>query len=519
MSLVAAGPVQDVVGDAVNPYQDVVFPPPQQRTIIDKTAGFIAQNGPEFETRMLREPDAAERFAFLTPSHPYRPYYDMKVLECQTGKVEVSQPAVPQAIVDMRRKEEEKKEKLLMLKSYSEREGFDSESEGEDEESDTIEVPDKDRFLIKHPYIAPIDQEVVKLTAQFVAVNGKSFLSGLIQRERNNPQFDFLKPTHPTHPYFTLLIECYKQCFNPDPEIVDKIKYYAGRISKTDRKPGDEEKVCSESEAIRNIVSKMNKLHLWNLKQDQDRRAKEEAEAGERAAMAAIDWDNFVVVETIVFTEADSLVSLPAPLATLDPTAKPVVDTSVPLVPMAQQKESAPSITRGPQPQGSDSSLNVMRGLDNTTFEDPALVNTANSLMAPVAVPKAPVSKPEASSAVPTTTTLIDNQEATVVLKPDYVRRGKRGAANAALLQKCPITGQLVAPEQMEQHLRVVLIDPQWKRQRDDLLQRAQREKMLSPEMDVEANIAQFVMKRPDLFGTVEDELLEHAPPKKRPNV
>eukprot|EP01056_Protomagalhaensia_sp_Gyna25_P005433 Protomagalhaensia_sp_Gyna_25__5432@NODE_709_length_2799_cov_20_996739_g536_i1_p3_GENE_NODE_709_length_2799_cov_20_996739_g536_i1NODE_709_length_2799_cov_20_996739_g536_i1_p3_ORF_typecomplete_len245_score58_72PRP21_like_P/PF12230_8/1_3e32TetR_C_11/PF16859_5/0_12_NODE_709_length_2799_cov_20_996739_g536_i111731907 len=237
------------------------------------------------------------------------------------------------------------------------------------------------------------------------------------------------------------------------------------------------------------------------------------------AAMAAIDWDNFVVVETIVFTEADSLVSLPAPLATLDPTSKPVIDTNAPLVPMAQQKEAqAPSITRGPQPQGSDSSLNAMRGLDNTTFEDPALVNTA-SLLTPM-VPKPVASKAEAaSSAVPTTTTLIDNQEATVVLKPDYVRRGKRGAANTGLLQKCPITGQLVAPEQMEQHLRVVLIDRQWKRQRDELLQRAQREKMLSPEMDVEANIAQFVMKRPDLFGTVEDELLEHAPPKKRPNV
>eukprot|EP01054_Gregarina_sp_Poly1_P007144 Gregarina_sp_Poly_1__7143@NODE_3911_length_826_cov_199_003953_g1822_i2_p1_GENE_NODE_3911_length_826_cov_199_003953_g1822_i2NODE_3911_length_826_cov_199_003953_g1822_i2_p1_ORF_typecomplete_len230_score44_68PRP21_like_P/PF12230_8/2_4e34_NODE_3911_length_826_cov_199_003953_g1822_i2114803 len=229
--------------------------------------------------------------------------------------------------------------------------------------------------------------------------------------------------------------------------------------------------------------------------------------------MAAIDWDNFVVVETIVFTEADSQVALPVPLTNLGVSREAVPTpttgaTLPPPVPMVQQveKKEVPTISRPPQPQGSDSSINVMRAELPVVPPSPVLP---------------PVTTLQQPSSVPTTTTtMVDGQEATVVLRPDYVRRGKRGTQTGRQpLQKCPITGQLVAPEEMEKHLRVVLIDPQWKRQKDELLARAQKEKSMVPEMDVEANIAQFVMKRPDLFGTVEDELMEHAPPKKRSNV
>eukprot|EP01053_Blabericola_migrator_P001478 Blabericola_migrator_1__1477@NODE_1390_length_4637_cov_95_265427_g930_i0_p2_GENE_NODE_1390_length_4637_cov_95_265427_g930_i0NODE_1390_length_4637_cov_95_265427_g930_i0_p2_ORF_typecomplete_len562_score136_63PRP21_like_P/PF12230_8/2_3e02PRP21_like_P/PF12230_8/8_8e45Surp/PF01805_20/3e13Surp/PF01805_20/1_7e18_NODE_1390_length_4637_cov_95_265427_g930_i02421687 len=481
---------------------------------------------------MIRDPESSERFGFLMPGHPYRPYYELKLNEARTGKVEAPPPAIPQAIVEMRKKEEEKKEKLLMLKSYGERKDVDDSSEDENvaEMEEPVEEapPDEDRFLLRHPYIAAIDQEIVKLTAQFVAVNDKPFLAGLIQRERNNPQFDFLKPTHPTHAYFTALIQSYKECFSPAPEVLDKVNKYAG---KAPLKKGQDVPIPKEAEVLKYIVGKMRKRQKWNEKQDLERKAREEQEAGERAAMAAIDWDNFVVVETIVFTEADSQVALPVPLKNLEARdtsalGATTTDGQAP-IPMAQQREKPdlPSISRAPQPQSSDSQISLMRPVEQ-----------------PVPMIEPPQRRPSpevtatAATSVPTTTTMMDGQEATVVLKPDYVRRGKRGAAGTrTLLQKCPITGQLVPPDQMEKHLRVILMDPQWKRQRDELLARAQREKVMSPEMDVEANIAQFVMKRPDLFGTVEDEvivnrcdnithvfslqLMEHAPPKKRSNV
>ena len=58
----------------------------------------------------------------------------------------------------------------------------------------------------------PIDMDIIKLTAQFVAKNGQKFLIALTEREKNNPQFDFLKPTHQMFAFFTSLVDAYSKC-------------------------------------------------------------------------------------------------------------------------------------------------------------------------------------------------------------------------------------------------------------------------------------------------------------------
>ena len=49
----------------------------------------------------------------------------------------------------------------------------------------------------------------MKLTAQFVARNGRQFLTNLMNREQRNYQFDFLRPQHSLFQYFTKLLEQY----------------------------------------------------------------------------------------------------------------------------------------------------------------------------------------------------------------------------------------------------------------------------------------------------------------------
>ena len=61
----------------------------------------------------------------------------------------------------------------------------------------------------------PIDMDIIKLTAQFVAKNGQKFLIALTEREKNNPQFDFLKPTHQMFAFFTSLVDAYSKCIVP----------------------------------------------------------------------------------------------------------------------------------------------------------------------------------------------------------------------------------------------------------------------------------------------------------------
>jgi splicing factor 3A subunit 1 len=96
------------------------------------------------------------------------------------------------------------------------------------QEQYTIALPDG---------ISAFDLDVIKLTAQFVARNGKSFLTGLTSREHLNPQartcgciaacvlssdacfigpqFNFLKPTHSMFTFFTALADAYSKVLMP----------------------------------------------------------------------------------------------------------------------------------------------------------------------------------------------------------------------------------------------------------------------------------------------------------------
>ena len=70
--------------------------------------------------------------------------------------------------------------------------------------------PPKLVYKVDRPLgVNPLDLDVIMLTAQFVAANGRPFLTGIANRESKNPQFDFLKPTHHLFKYFTELVDSY----------------------------------------------------------------------------------------------------------------------------------------------------------------------------------------------------------------------------------------------------------------------------------------------------------------------
>jgi len=71
------------------------------------------------------------------------------------------------------------------------------------------EPPLEFEFIADPPSISAFDLDVVKLTAQFVARNGRQFLTQLMQKEQRNYQFDFLRPQHSLFNYFTKLVEQY----------------------------------------------------------------------------------------------------------------------------------------------------------------------------------------------------------------------------------------------------------------------------------------------------------------------
>ena len=71
----------------------IIYPPPEVRNIVDKTASFVARNGPEFEQRIKQNELNNPKFTFLNSGDPYNAYYEHKVEEIREGKDVTPPPA------------------------------------------------------------------------------------------------------------------------------------------------------------------------------------------------------------------------------------------------------------------------------------------------------------------------------------------------------------------------------------------------------------------------------------------
>ena len=63
----------------------VILPPPEIRTIADKTADFVARNGIGFEERIREKEMHNPKFGFLNPNDPYHSYYKSQISKSKQG--------------------------------------------------------------------------------------------------------------------------------------------------------------------------------------------------------------------------------------------------------------------------------------------------------------------------------------------------------------------------------------------------------------------------------------------------
>lgn len=110
------------------PSVGIIYPPPEVRNIVDKTATFVARNGPEFEQRIKQQEVRSSvhsnkekhmlsfnnvgnifqvnnpKFYFLSPGDPYHAYYQHRVNEIREGRPDDAQAAQQQQQHDQRKK-------------------------------------------------------------------------------------------------------------------------------------------------------------------------------------------------------------------------------------------------------------------------------------------------------------------------------------------------------------------------------------------------------------------------------
>lgn len=180
----------------------IIYPPPEVRSIVDKTATFVARNGPEFEEKIRANEITNPKFNFLNPNDPYHAYYEHKVREIAEGKT--STPTTQQGAPTV------EKTAATTSSATSQMQKLQLSNKAQDTQARIMEQmivlkdpPAEFEFILDTPPISPMEIDVIKVTAQFVARNGRPFLTNLMGKEQRNPMFDFLKPQHSHFNYFT----------------------------------------------------------------------------------------------------------------------------------------------------------------------------------------------------------------------------------------------------------------------------------------------------------------------------
>ncbi|KAM7251222.1 hypothetical protein ACFE04_023105 [Oxalis oulophora] len=432
----------------------IIHPPPDIRNIVDKTSQFVAKNGPEFEKRIIANNANNAKFNFLTSSDPYHAYYQHRLAEF---RAQALNPAHQTDTTD-------DSDDLVTPDSHSTPAAADIKEDAPKPDVQAqfklppkkpLVPPEPEQYTVRIPEgITGEELDIIKLTAQFVARNGKSFLTGLTSREINNPQFHFLKPTHSMFMFFTALADAYSKVLMPPKGLTDKLK----------------NSVADMTTVLERCVGRLD----WEKSQEQARQKAEDEIEQERMLMASIDWHDFVVVETIDFVD-DEDDELPMPM-----TLEEVVRRSK--VTNMEEDEIVETGKEMEMEMDEEEVQLVQDGMKAATLEE----NDAEmKIMKTNDEPEPPMR-------------IVKNWK-----RPEDRIPAERDPTKYVV---SPITGELIPITEMSEHMRISLIDPKYKEQKERMFAKI-RDTTLAQDDEISRNIVGLARTRPDIFGTTEEEV------------
>jgi splicing factor 3A subunit 1 len=302
-----------------------------------------------------------------------------------------------------------------------------------------LPLPEEEYRVKKPAGLFPLDVDTIMLAAQYVARNGRAFLSRLTEREGHNPAFDFLRPQHHLFNFFTSLVDAYSKCLVPSRELRERVK------------------AAAAADARGPTLARLRR-HAEHLRLEERRRVeKQNAEDAERMQQLMIDWHDFVVVETISFDDDDDEA-----------------------LPGATPLETAGGGAQQPAAAGA----------------------RAEAAQRAAAAPAAPQALEDFGVGVP---------EPEMRIRRDYVPSVGPSTAGAAVPMAIdPISGKEVPLSEISEHLRISLLDPRWKEQKQLAAERNRDSNVLQG-AEVFANVANFAKRRTDIFGDDDDEDFSEA--------
>ncbi|KAJ5816808.1 Pre-mRNA splicing factor PRP21-like protein [Penicillium robsamsonii] len=441
----------------LKPPEGMVLPPKDIRKAVETTASYVVRHKGTFEDRIRQKEKNNYKFSFLTPGDAYEPYYKWYTAEYKAGRVA----------------------------GLAGRAG-ESVAAAEPEKPKGPPEPSAFHFSARMPIINAQDLDVVKLTALFVAKRGKSFMTALSQREARNFQFDFLRPQHSLYQFFTRLVDQYTILLRA--EGIDEATSATKRIAELEQNAKNKF----------NVMERAKQRAEWVKYQRQQKQEKEEQSEQERIEYAQIDWHDFVVVETVEFTEHDDHANLPPPTSANDLQSASLEQRAALSLSTRRIEEAMPT------------------GLDEPVYYNaypvqPAPMHAPQPSVSPYpAAPYPPTgqySNAEEDQRIRERTQARDQAAAAQAaaipgqqpmrIRSDYVPRAqaRRQQAQMAI---CPYCNQKVPFPELDEHIRIELLDPRWKEQRAKAEARSATTNLST--VDVVNNLKRLASQRSDVF-------------------
>jgi len=518
------------------PISGIIRPPPDIRAVADRTALFVSKNGRAFEHKILNsEKGKTPKFAFLHDASPFHAYYENRIRFYEEGGTDEEEKRKEEEEKKRRALEEEEraaklkeeadaaaaaaKKKETKMKASAvdpvarallacrskisdartarsaaaaaadatskEAEDESAENQIKEPEATGPQPPPTLRFvsLAAPANLTPLEVEVIKLTAQYVALSDKgsgpakrdNFLSNLTLREWTNPEFMFLQPRHAHFAYFTALVDGYRS-FLPGGEEYERMQNKMKMDAKkerlahliSDENGGADAKQVAKSE---NTVKDCLEAAAYRTEYERDAaiRRREAAErdggGGILGGAGFIDWHDFVVVETIEFAVDEVVEALPPP-------------TSLRLAALnnEQPEKDEAKIVEETKVEEEDDEMEESSSEEEDMGDDDDDDDGGEKLK------------------------VVSNYQPKVVSTKEITG----DASRTHIID--PITGKSIAIADMPEHMRIQLLDPKWQEEKKRFLEK-QRETNFVAGDDIASNINRFAQARGDIFGASQAEL------------
>ncbi|WFD04107.1 SF3a splicing factor complex subunit [Malassezia obtusa] len=463
---------------------EVIYPPPDLRAIVDKTASFVARVGPRFEAKIREQERGNPKFAFLNEGDPYYAYYRVQTQAAKQG----TQGSAPMTTGSAAEE--------VQAAVQADRQPTAADAAVPDE-------PPPHEFAIEFPGVPAVDLDVLKLTALFTARKGPSFASGLLAREARSYQFEFLRPAHPLFSYFNLLVEQYRRVMHPSAPLLAKVHAGSHGEGLALQGPG-------HGGARMRVLEDVRKRAAWAKWHADREREMVYEEKRMKSLFNEIDWQDFIVAGVVELTEADERAELPparsrrelqnvviaqqrmtamsreAPAQQWDPEAYEAAAMQV--LGTGQQKDTAAERDMEPAQEAPVPPADAAPADAPRTETPPAAAAPAEP---------APAPRP-ATESLPT-------PQGPIKIRHDYKREMRTGKAPVQTTV-CPVCGDTVPVATMSEHVRVELLNPKFREERQKLEQRKQEQASLAEGADPSRFLKQFAGARTDIFGVQSDE-------------